>query len=137
MLKRRRDPAAVNSRLIRRPIQRMFWLFLLPMTGAFCIGFVYPFFEGPVFVLLQVQDDEQVDMGGSCKLRKGLCRRELPVFVRLRRSSPFVSLIIINVLAFAVAYALTQGIKGTNVFRTGSSSCRTSLAASCWATSGA
>ena len=35
MLKRRRDPAAVNSRLIRRPIQRMFWLFLLPMTGAF------------------------------------------------------------------------------------------------------
>ena len=29
-----------------------------------------------------------------------------------------VSLIIINVLAFAVAYALTQGIKGTNVFRT-------------------
>ena len=32
VLKRRRDPAAVNSRLIRRPIQRMFWLFLLPMT---------------------------------------------------------------------------------------------------------
>ena len=46
MLKRRRDPAAVNSRLIRRPIQRMFWLFLLPMTGAFCIGFVYPFLKG-------------------------------------------------------------------------------------------
>ena len=35
-----------------------------------------------------------------------------------------VSLIIINVLAFAVAYALTQGIKGTNVFRT-VFSCRT------------
>ena len=46
VLKRRRDPAAVNSRLIRRPIQRMFWLFLLPMTAAFCIGFVYPFLKG-------------------------------------------------------------------------------------------
>ncbi len=29
-----------------------------------------------------------------------------------------VSLVIINVLAFAVAYALTQGIKGSNIFRT-------------------
>ena len=29
-----------------------------------------------------------------------------------------VSLIIINVLAFAVAYVLTQGIKGSNLFRT-------------------
>ena len=46
VLKHRRDPAAVNSRLIRRPIQRMFWLFLLPMTAAFCIGFVYPFLKG-------------------------------------------------------------------------------------------
>ena len=29
-----------------------------------------------------------------------------------------VSLIVINVLAFAVAYALTRGIKGSNIFRT-------------------
>ena len=29
-----------------------------------------------------------------------------------------VSLVIINVLAFAVAYALTQGIRGSNLFRT-------------------
>lgn len=29
-----------------------------------------------------------------------------------------VSVILINVLAFIVAYALTQGIKGTNIFRT-------------------
>ena len=29
-----------------------------------------------------------------------------------------VSLVLINVLAFAVAYALTQGIKGSNLFRT-------------------
>ena len=41
-----RDPAAHNSRLIRRPIQRMVWLFLLPTFAAFCIGFIYPFLKG-------------------------------------------------------------------------------------------
>ena len=44
--KHRRDEAALNSRLIRRPIKRMVWLFLLPTFGAFCIGFLYPFFKG-------------------------------------------------------------------------------------------
>ena len=35
--KHRRDQAALNSRLIRRPIKRMVWLFLLPTFAAFCI----------------------------------------------------------------------------------------------------
>ena len=34
--KRKRDNAALNSILIRRPIQRYFWLFLLPTFAAFC-----------------------------------------------------------------------------------------------------
>ena len=29
-----------------------------------------------------------------------------------------MSLLLINVLSFAVAYAMTRGIKGTNIFRT-------------------
>ena len=44
--KRRRDTSALNSRLIRRPIQRMAWLFLLPTFAAFCVGFLYPFLKG-------------------------------------------------------------------------------------------
>ena len=42
----KRDAAALNSRLVRRPIQRMVWLFLLPTFAAFCIGFIYPFLKG-------------------------------------------------------------------------------------------
>ena len=45
-LHRKRDAAALSSRLIRRPIQRMVWLFLLPTFAAFCIGFLYPFLKG-------------------------------------------------------------------------------------------
>ncbi len=44
--KRKRDNAALNSILIRRPIQRYFWLFLLPTFAAFCVGFLYPFAKG-------------------------------------------------------------------------------------------
>ena len=44
--KKQRSNAAVNSRLIRRPIQRCFAIFLLPTFVAFCIGFLYPFIHG-------------------------------------------------------------------------------------------
>ena len=43
---RKRDQAALNSKLIRRPIQHWFWLFLLPTFAAFCVGFLYPFLKG-------------------------------------------------------------------------------------------
>ena len=34
----KRDAAALNSRLVRRPIQRMVWLFLLPTFAAkYCV----------------------------------------------------------------------------------------------------
>ena len=45
-MKRKRDAAAVNSVMLRRSIQRWSPLFLLPMTAAFCIGFVWPFLQG-------------------------------------------------------------------------------------------
>ena len=37
---------SVNSKLLRRPIQRCFGLFLLPTFAAFTIGFLYPFIRG-------------------------------------------------------------------------------------------
>ena len=40
------DPASHSSRLLRRPIQRCYPIFLLPTLGAFCIGFLYPFLKG-------------------------------------------------------------------------------------------
>ena len=43
---RGRNHSALNSKLIRRPVQRMFLLFLAPTFAAFCIGFLYPFVKG-------------------------------------------------------------------------------------------
>src|SRR3712207_5047102 len=44
--RKKQDITALNSMLIRRPIQRCFWLFLLPTFVAFCIGFLFPFLQG-------------------------------------------------------------------------------------------
>ena len=58
----KRDAAALNSRLVRRPIQRMVWLFL-PHLCRLLHRVHLPVPEGRVPVLLQIQADQQVDMG--------------------------------------------------------------------------
>ena len=120
MKKRRanRDTAALNSELIRRPIQRWFPLFLLPTFAAFCIGFLYPFCKGLFLSFCKF------------KLTSHWTWVDFDNYLRNFNDGGFihafwytalfalVSLVIINVFAFMVAYALTQGIKGSNLFRT-------------------
>ena len=120
MKKRRanRDTAALNSELIRRPIQRWFPLFLLPTFAAFCIGFLYPFCKGLFLSFCKF------------KLTSHWTWVGFDNYLRIFNDDGFVhafwytalfalvSLVIINVFAFMVAYALTQGIKGSNLFRT-------------------
>ena len=118
VLKRRRDPAAVNSRLIRRPIQRMFWLFLLPMTAAFCIGFVYPFLKGLFLSFCKFKTTSKWTWVGLSNYVKALQDASFMHSFWYTALFALVSLVFINVLAFAVAYALTQGIKGSSLFRT-------------------
>ena len=118
MLKRRRDPAAVNSRLIRRPIQRMFWLFLLPMTGAFCIGFVYPFLKGLFLSFCKFKTTSKWTWVGFDNYVSAFNDPSFLHAFWYTAIFAVTSLILINVLSFAVAYALTRGIRGTNIFRT-------------------
>ena len=118
VLKRRRDPAAVNSRLIRRPIQRMFWLFLLPMTAAFCIGFVYPFLKGLFLSFCKFKLTSQWTWVGLNNYVKAFSDSSFLHAFWYTALFAFVSVLFINVLAFAVAYFLTKGIKGSNLFRT-------------------
>ena len=45
-MKYKRSNAAVNSPIIRRPIQRCAPIFLLPVVASFSIGFIWPFLQG-------------------------------------------------------------------------------------------
>ena len=113
-----RDPAAHNSRLIRRPIQRMVWLFLLPTFAAFCIGFLYPFFKGAFLSFCKFKLTSQWTWVGFSNYIKAFSDSSFLHAFWYTALFAFVSVLFINVLAFAVAYFLTKGIKGSNLFRT-------------------
>ena len=117
-MKRKRDTSAVTSRLISNPIRRMFPLFLLPMVAAFAIGFVWPFVQGIYLSFCQFRTTSDAKFIGFTNYIKAL---QDPTFLHsfwYTALYAIVSLVLINVLAFTVAYALTQRIKGSNLFRT-------------------
>ena len=113
-----RDPAAHNSRLIRRPIQRMVWLFLLPTFAAFCIGFLYPFFKGAFLSFCKFKLTSQWTWVGFSNYIKAFSDSSFLHAFWYTALFAFVSVVFINVLAFTVAYFLTKGIRGSNLFRT-------------------
>ena len=113
-----RDPAAHNSRLIRRPIQRMVWLFLLPTFAAFCIGFLYPFFKGAFLSFCKFKLTSQWTWVGFSNYIKAFSDSSFLHAFWFTALFAFVSVVFINVLAFTVAYFLTKGIRGSNLFRT-------------------
>ena len=113
-----RDPAAHNSRLIRRPIQRMVWLFLLPTFAAFCIGFLYPFFKGAFLSFCKFKLTSQWTWVGFSNYIKAFSDSSFLHAFWYTALFAFVSVVFINVLSFTVAYFLTKGIRGSNLFRT-------------------
>lgn len=115
---RKQDTAALNSRLIRRPIQRMVWLFLLPTFAAFCIGFLWPFLQGAFLSFCKFKLISQWTWVGFDNYVKAFSDSSFLHAFWFTALFAFVSVLFINTLAFAVAYALTQNIKGSNLFRT-------------------
>ena len=115
---RKRDASAHSCRLITNPIRRWGWLFLLPTFAAFCVGFLYPFAKGLFLSFCKFKTTSKWTWVG------------LKNYITIFQDEGFlhafwytalytlVSMLIINILAFAVAYALTKGIKGSNFFRT-------------------
>ena len=113
-----RDYAALNSKLIRRPIQRCFWIFLLPTFAAFCIGFLYPFFKGLFLSFCKFKTTSKWTWVGLSNYEKALHDPSFMHAFWYTALFAVVTLIVVNVLAFAIAYALTRGIRGSNIFRT-------------------
>ena len=110
--------SAVKSRLIRRPIQRLFIVFVAPTFAAFSISFIYPFIKGLFLSFCRFKTTNNWTWIGFDNYINAF--RD-PSFIHSFWYTVLfavVSLIVINVLAFAAAYALTRGIPGTNVFRT-------------------
>ncbi len=144
--KKKNDMSAVNSLQIRRPIRRWFPIFILPTFICFFIGFVWPFLQGLYlsFCNFMIPKDAELTLTQAIQAAKkdpsliteaggqfaynmqGFFRNYIKAFEDPSFGRAFwntagfavVSIILINVIAFAIAYALTQKMRGSNLFRT-------------------
>lgn len=103
---------------IRSSTRRWFPLFLGPVVAAFIIGFVWPFVQGIYLSLCQFQLISDAQFIGFSNYVKAFQDASFTHAFWYTALFTVVSLVLINVLAFAVAYVLTQSIKGSNIFRT-------------------
>ena len=107
-----------NSNSIQRATRMWSPLFLGPVVAAFCIGFVWPFIQGIWLSLCRfklVSDAKFIGFDNYIKAFQDASFTHAFWYTAL---FAVTSLVIINVLAFIVAYILTQSIRGSNLFRT-------------------
>lgn len=115
---KKRAGSAHTSMLVRRPMHRVFVLFLVPTFAAFCIGFLYPFFKGIYLSFCKFKTTSNASWVGLSNYAKALQDASFRHAFWYTALYALVSVVLINLLAFFVAYVLTQGIRGSNLFRT-------------------
>jgi len=103
---------------LEKAIKRYFPIFLLPTLAAFTIGFIVPFLMGIWLSFCKFTTVTDATFNG------------VENYVRAFQDTIFrhafwytalfavVSLVVINIIAFLIALALTQKMRGTNIFRT-------------------
>ena len=105
--------------MFRKPKRKIYSLiFVLPTFAAFIIGFIYPFFSGVYLSFCKFRTTSNAKFIGLDNYVKAF---ENEGFLRsfwFTALFVVVSVVLINLIAFFVAYALTLGIRGSNVFRT-------------------
>ena len=103
---------------MEKAIKRYFALFLLPTLIAFTIGFIVPFIMGIWLSFCEFTTVTDATFVGLSNYIKAF---QDPIFLHsfwYTALFAVVSLVVINVIAFAIALALTQKLRGTNIFRT-------------------
>ena len=107
-----------NSNLLRKPIKRWAPLFIVPVFASFCIGFVWPFLRGIYLSFCNFNVPSDAKWVGVANYAK--IWTDAGFWNAFKNTAAFaiVTIILINVLAFTIAYALTQKMRGSNLFRT-------------------
>lgn len=107
-----------RKKFFKNPLSKWGWLFLGPITAAFIIGFVWPFIQGMYLSFCNFRLVSDATFVGFDNFVKAINDPSFMYSFGYTSLYAVVSLVLINVFAFAIAYALTQGIKGSNLFRT-------------------
>ncbi len=103
---------------MEKSIKRYFPVFLGPTFLAFIIGFIVPFIMGLYLSLCDFRTVTDAKFVGFSNFAKAFQDAEFLHAFLFTSAFTVVTVILINVIAFAVAMVLTQNVPGTNIFRT-------------------
>ena len=117
-MRKKKHLEGVNSNLVRGPIKKWAWLFILPTFLAFCIGFVWPFIQGIYLSFCKFNVPSDAQWIGVENYVKVFADAGFRNAFKNTASFAVVTIVFINVISFAIAYALTQKMRGANLFRT-------------------
>lgn len=98
--------------------KKYFLIFVLPTLIAFAIGFIYPFFQGIYLSFCKFHTVTDAKLIGFDNYVKAFQNEAFVHSFWFTVLFVIVSIVLINLIAFAVAYVLTLGIRGSNIFRT-------------------
>ena len=107
-----------EKKKMQKAIKKYFPVFVLPTMIAFTIGFIAPFLLGIYLSFCKFTTVTDAKFIGLDNYIKTLGDAEFIHSLWYTALYTVVTVLLINVLAFAVAMLLTKGIKGTNIFRT-------------------
>lgn len=103
---------------MQKNIKKYWPIFTVPVMAAFAIGFVIPFILGIYLSFTKFTTVKDAKWVGLSNYRKLFADATYLHSFFLTLAFAIATIIIINVIAFFLAMALTQKFKGTNIFRT-------------------
>ena len=103
---------------MEKNIKKYWPLFVVPTIAAFAIGFLIPFLLGIYLSFCEFRTVTDSQFVGLSNYIKALSDTIFQHSFFYTAAFAFVTVIVINVAAFALAMALTKKLRGTNLFRT-------------------
>jgi raffinose/stachyose/melibiose transport system permease protein len=103
---------------MEKSIKKYFPVFALPTMIAFTICFIIPFLLGIYLSLCSFTTVADAEFIGFANFTKIWGDATFVHSLWFTATFAVVSIVVINVLAFSVAYLLTKNFSGTNIFRT-------------------
>ena len=103
---------------MQKSMKRYFPIFVLPTLIEFVIAFLYPFIIGIYLSFTEFTTVRDAAWVGINNYKKIFSDQNFINALLFTVKFTIVSVVTINVFGFLMAYALTRGIKGTNLFRT-------------------
>lgn len=103
---------------MQKAIKKYFVVFALPTLIAFFIAFLLPFAMGIYLSFTEFTTVNDAEWVGLANYKKIFLDQNFVNALLFTLKFTIVSVVSINFFGFLLAYVLTRGIKGTNLFRT-------------------